>query len=483
MNTNLRSQKGILYNLSILSLGQVVSQLANMAALIYLAGYLGAHWFGVIQVGVAFMSYALITAEWGMMSLGIREVSRLDDTQRIFTYATQHTGLLALQAGLVLAAGILILPHLPFFEHAPWVFLLYLAAVIPQIYTQNWVAVGLERMTLVGTSRIVRSLTYTLLIILGLRHLDGALGHPAAHWVPAIFLLAMVLSNLVVNIPLARWFGHFVHPRRPTWSEAKRRWRETGSVGANILVLRVLFNIDIILLGILAAPEVAGNYAAASRIMFLLVVAVEVLWAALLPRLSRLAKESRTSFLRAFNLYFGFVAAILLPTALGGFLLGPAFVAFIYHGKFQTAGPVFQVLAVSYSMLALGTFLGNTLLAEDRQKWYFLPLVISSLTAIVGVLLLVPDHLGQGASWAMATAHGLLFMILMVINRRKFKTELGLVLVLIIPALVAMTMIILVLHDSHVLLRIAAAAGTYLLLAAWPLKRFQRRVRSLQTAQ
>ncbi len=479
----MRGQKGILYNLSILSAGQVVSQLANMAALIYLADYLGAHWFGVIQVGVAFMSYALITAEWGMMSLGIREVSRRDDPKHIFTYCTEHTGLLAVQAALVLVAGFFLLPRLPFYEHAPWVFLLYLATVIPQITMQNWVAIGLERMAWVGASRMVRSLTYAFLVLVFLRHLDGSFGQPAAHWVPAIFLMAMILGNLVVNIPLARWFGFFVYPQLPAWTEAKRRWRETGSIGANILVLRVLFNIDIILLGMLAAPTVAGNYAAASRIMFLLVVAVEVLWAALLPRLSRLAKESREDFLRSFNLYFGLVAVILLPTALGGYLLGTDFIAFIYKGKFPDSGPVFQVLAISYSMLALATFLGNTLLADDRQRWYFLPLMASSVTAVLGVLLLVPDHSGLGASWAMAAAHGLLLLTLLIINARKFSARLGLVLAGVVPALAAMVLVILALPDLHVLLRIVVAAATYLVVAAWPVRTFQRRTRALQSSQ
>lgn len=479
----MRGKKGILYNLSILSVGQVVSQLANMVALVFLADYLGAHWFGIIQVGVAFMSYALITAEWGMMSLGIREVSRQDDPRQIFTYCRQHMGMLALQAVAIFTVGLLLLPRFPFYEHAPWVFILYLATVLPQVYMQNWIAIGLERMPIVGVSRIVRSLTYAVLVLVALRHLDGFLGHPAPHWVPAIFLLAMILSNLVVNIPLARWLGQFVHPQLPSWPEARRRWRETGSVGANILILRVLINIDIILLGILAAPVVAGNYAAASRIMFLLVVAVEVLWAALLPRLSRLAKESRRDFIRTFNLYFGLVSVLLLPTALGGYLVGPDFVAFIYKGKFSDAGPVFQVLAISYSMLALGTFLGNTLLADDRQRWYFLPLIASSATAVIGVILLVPQHMGLGASWAMASAHGLLLLIMLIINFRKFNAALGRVLISVLPALAVMAAALLALEHTHVLIRIPAAVFTYLLFAAWPVRRFQKQTPALESSQ
>ncbi|PID80119.1 hypothetical protein CSA17_04475 [bacterium DOLJORAL78_65_58] len=473
----MRGRQGVLYNLSVLSLGQVISQLANLAALLILADQLGAHWFGVVQIGVAFMSYALITAEWGMMSLGIREVSRLDEPDAILRYARQHTGLLALQAALVFGLGLLILPRLPFYSHAPLVFLLYLASVLPQVYTQNWIAVGLERMSWVGASRIVRSLVYCGLILL-LSFLDGKDGIQGAVWVPLSFLLAMLVSNLVVNFPVARWLGHFVHPHTVDWAEARRRWRETGTIGVNIIVLRLLFNIDILMLGSLAAPEVAGNYAAAARIIFLLVVAVEVLWAALLPRLSRLAKEPGPAFRRAFNLYFGLVAAILLPVAWGGFQLGDQIIAFVHRGQYPQAGPVFQVLAVSYSMLALATFLGNTLLSEDRQRLYSLPLLVASLVAVAGVRWLVPTHQEQGASWAMLAAHGVLLVCLLAINRDKLQRELGLFLLGLAPALLAMMAVLVFLPPVHLLFRIGAAVMVYGAAAALPARRFQARLRA-----
>lgn len=470
-------RQGVLYNLSVLSLGQVFSQLANLAALIFLGKHLTAHDFGIVQIGVAFMAYALITAEWGMMSLGIREVSRLDDSPAILRYAREHTGMMAFQALGVMGLGLVLLPHLPFYKHAPLVFILYLATVIPQVYTQNWIAVGMERMTWVGTSRIVRSLTYSGLVLLLLRHLDGVGGLATPVWVPLIFLLAMVVSNLVVNLPVARWLGRWVHPAPFSVQESRRRWRETGTIGMNIIVLRLLFNIDILLLGSLATPEIAGNYAAAARIIFLLVVAVEVLWAALLPRLSRLAKESVDHFRRSFNLYFGMVAAILIPVAWGGYWLGEDIIQFIHRGKFPSAGPVFQVLAVSYSMLALGTFLGNTLLAEDRQKLYSLPLIISSLTAVVGVWILSPHHQERGASWAMAGAHGLLLVTLLFINRRKFEKDLGLLLVGLVPALVMMAAGLKIMDGLPLLLQILGAVAIYGACATWPARRFKNQMR------
>jgi len=470
----MHGQKGLLHNLSILTVGQIVSQLANVAALVFLADILGPHRFGIIQIGVAFMSYALITAEWGMMSLGIRELSRLDDPGNIFKYATEHCGMLTIQAGFILALGALILPQLPFYHHDPVVFIIYLSLVIPQIYTQSWVAVGLERMTWVSVAKISRSLVYALLVFLLLPHLDGVAGQDLQRWVPATFLLATIISNLTVNIPLARWFNKFIHPRIPQWTECRRRWTQTSSIGANTVVVRVLYNADLILLGVLASPEAAGNYAAAAKIMFVLVIAVEVLWAALLPRLSRLAKQSPTGFRAAFNLYFGTVASLLLPIALGGYILGDKVIDFLYKGKFQEAGPVFQILALSYTMLALGTFLGNTLLSEDRQKWYLLPLISSSLTAVTSIWLLVPGYGSLGASYGVLIAHGLLLIIMTIINIRNFSLLMVQTVAGTVPGLLVMALLLNHLPNLHVLIQILAGGMAYLIFAFYPLMRFRR---------
>lgn len=471
----MRGQRGVLHNLSILTVGQIASQLANVAALIFLARYLGAHWFGVVQVGVAFMAYALITAEWGMMALGIREISRLDDPGDILRYARTHVGVLALQTAVVAAAGLLLLPRLPFYRHDPVIFLLYLATVLPQVYMHYWIAMGLERMTWVGVFKASRSLLYALFILGVLPLVTDRETAAAARWVPAMFLVAMMLSNLTVNIPLARWFGQWIHPARPRLADIRARWRESASIGANSVVLRVLYNIDILLLGVLVSPDRAGTYAAAARVIFFLVVAVEVLWAALLPRLSRMVKESARGFRLSFNLYFGTVVALLMPVAAGGWLLGPEIITFVYRGQYDAAGPIFSYLAISYSLLAAATFLGNTLLAEDRQRSYFLPLVLSSAVAVTGILLRVPDGGGLGASRAMLLAHGLLFLILAVLNRRNFNRLLAETLAAAAVAVAIMTGLLTVWTDGPVLLRIGGAGGLYLALVAGPLLRLRSR--------
>ena len=471
----MHNRDGIVRNLGVLTGGQIVAQLLTLVALVFLARLLGSHWFGVVQIGVAFSAYALLTAEWGMRSLGIREVARLDRTAAVLRYAQIHQGMLCVQAIAVGAVGLILLPRLPFYHQDQTLFLLYLAMIVPQVFMQDWIGLGLERATWVGIARIGSSLVYALLILLALRPLADLTGWPPYRLVPALLIVAFIGGNILIFIPVTRWLGRPVWPRFAAPREWRRRWRETAPIGASTVTLRILFSIDIIVLGILANPAVAGDYAAAAKVVFLFVIAMEVLWKALLPRLSRLAGESRTGFRRSFNLYLALVLAGLVPAAVGGVLLGPDLISLLYGDRFPAASRVFQILAVSYSLLSVGWFLGNSLIAQDRQAEYFPPLLVSALVALIGCLVLVPRFGSLGASFGMLGGHALLLVSLGVVSRRQLSGALWRPLATIAAATMLLAGVIWMTAGWHPLARIALAASVYVAVMALPVRRWSVR--------
>jgi O-antigen/teichoic acid export membrane protein len=459
-------------NLGALTAGQVVAQLLNLVALVYLARHLGAHWFGVVQIGVAFSAYALLVAEWGMMGLGVREVARLDRAADVKRYAETHQGLLAVQAVGIGALGLLLLPRLPFFPYDPTLFLFYLALIVPQIFMQDWIGLGLERATWVSLARIVRSLVYAGLVLLLLRPLATQTGWPAHRLVPVLLIVAFVAGNAVIGGPVARWLGGPVWPRLPAAGEGRRRWRETTPIGASSLTLRVLLNVDILVLGVLAAPTVAGGYSAAAKVVVPLVIAMEVLWKALMPRLSRLASEADRGFRRGFNLYLAVVLAGLMPAAVGGVIVGPDLMAWLYEDRFPAAGRVFQVLVVAYPLLAVGWYFGNALIARDRQGAYFPPLLAAALVAMGGCIWLVPRYGAVGAACGMLAGHLLLCVSLGYVSRRELSPALWRPLAAIAAGCVLLVVAAWAAADWHLLPRIAAAAAVYGCAIAWPARRW-----------
>ena len=472
----MRGQGGILRNLGILTGAQIAAQLLNVVALVYLARRVGAHWFGVLQVGANVMVYALIIAEWGLFSTGVRSVSRLERPADVRAYARAHAGLLAALALAVLGLGALVLPRLPFFREDPWVFGLYLLCVTAQVMTLDWVGVGLERMFWVGVAKVVRSLVYAVAVLLLVAPLDGAGGWPAWRWVPLLLLASVWAGNVVIGLPLARWLGGPVWPAWRGLADWRARLGAAGPVGAANLVMKVLVTVDILLLGILARPDEAGAYAAAAKIGLVLIVAVEVLWNALLPRLSRLWQESPARFRARLALYLGLILACFVPVAAGGTALGEPFMRALYGAQFPGAGGVFRILIVSYVVLATGQFFGNALIACDRQRDAFPPFAVSAAVAVAAGLLLIPRAGGTGAAWAMFAAHVTLLLTAGWTCRALLSRRLGEAAVITGGASLVMGLVVARLGAAWPLGgAIAAGLGLYALLAAWPLQRWLRR--------
>ncbi|MFO7608281.1 MAG: oligosaccharide flippase family protein [Candidatus Krumholzibacteriia bacterium] len=473
----MRGQAGIVRNLGVLAGAQATAQLLNLAALVFLARYLGDRWFGVVQVGVAVSAYALITAEWGLLTLGVRELARQDEPARARRYAGEHQGLLAVLAVVVLAAGLLVLPRLPFWREDPVLFLLYLALVVPQVFAHEWIGIGAERMGWVGVSRIAGSVVYAAAVLLLLQPLDGVGGWPAWRWVPLFYLVSFAAGQAVLAVPVRRWLGGFVWPRRGSRAEWTRRLREAAPIGASILAMRVLVNGDLVLLGVLAAPAVAGQYAAPAKVGYLLVVAMEVLWKALLPRLSRLAAAPGGAFAARFRLYFGIVLVAVVPVAVGGVVLGRDLVTLVFGDQYAAGGPVLQVLAVSYSLLALGWFLGNSLLAADRQREFFPPLLAGAVLVVALGTILIPRHGALGAAWAVLAAHA----VLLVLTVRRCRSWFGRDLVGAGWAAAAGAGALAAAAAATAALpfvpRAGVCAAAYLAAAAWPLRRWLGRRR------
>jgi O-antigen/teichoic acid export membrane protein len=470
----MRGAQGILKNLSILSGAQVAAQLLNVVALVYLARVVGSHWFGVLQIGSAFSGYALICAEWGMWALGIREVARLDSPDAVRNYVRVHVGLLAALSLFVLAIGMACLPLFPAFRLDPWIFLVYLILVVPQVFMLDWVGIGLEQMTWVGIVKICRSLFYALLVLLLLTRLDGLAGWPAQRWAPVMFLIGFIVSNRIMTWRLGRWVGAAAVPVWAGWREWRRRLGQAGPIGASNITVRIVLGIDVILLGALADPAIVGSYAAAAKILFVLIVAVEVLWKAFLPRLSRLWADSAGAFRHRFNLYLGLVWAGFVPAAAGGFTVGERLMQQVYGDAFGGAGVVFQILSFSYVLLSLGMFFGNTLIAIDRQQAYFPPLVAAAVAAVLGNLLLVPRHGALGACWAMLISHSLLFVWTTWTCRRLLGPALALPFLTSLLGTAAMVVVIRLLAFWPLAALIAVGAVVYGMAAGPLLWRWSR---------
>lgn len=398
---------GLWRDLGVLSAGQGAAQLLNLAALVVVARALGGHWFGVLQVAAATSAYVLLAAEAGLFTLGVRDLARLDprDHAGARDLVARRVGGLLL---LALAAGLLGAALLPWFGAPrldPRLLWLYLAGVLPQALMADWVVLGLGRPAWAAAARTVRSLVAALLVLLIFGGLDEGAGGGLRLWAPLSYLAGFFAGNLVAAAGATRALGARPGRRRPSRPVLRGDLAAAVPIGAANLLRRVLFNIDLVVLGLLATPVEAGRYAAASRLAFVLVTVTESSLGAVLPRLAKLHRRGLPDYRRGVRRAAAVAGLALATLAAAGALFGGPLVRRLFGEAFAGSASVFTVLVVGYAALALALLLHESLVAEDRQSAGLPPLAAGAALAAVGAAIAAPLGGAVGVAWAMAVSH------------------------------------------------------------------------------
>jgi len=399
--------RGVWSDAGVLAAGQAVAQLANLAALAWVARLLGAADFGLIQVAVAAVSYLLVGAELGLFTHGVRQVSRLDDPAAVRAAVRDHGGLLLALALAGLAVGEPLLAALPARGHDPWIFRLYLLALLPQAFMLDWAALARGRPGIAGLGRAARSLVYAALVLLLAGGLDGVAGQPLRRWIPALYLASLVAGDLLVWRLVRARLGGPLGPRRPGAAVWRGLLRGIAPIGGAHLGRRLLFNVDLLLLGVWATPAAAGKYAASAKLAFPLVVAAEVALGALLPRLARAWAAGRWQFAAMLRRLLGGAALLWGTGAAAGALLGPWLLPRLFGEAYADAAGLARTLFPAYALLGLGVLLHESQIAADRARSALIPLAVAAVAAVALGALWIPARGPEGAARAVLISHAL----------------------------------------------------------------------------
>ncbi len=398
---------GFWRDLGVLAAGQGAAQLLNLAALVLVARALGGHWFGVVQVAAAVSAYVLLAAEAGLFTLGVRDLARLAPLEhdRARDLVARRTGLLLLLALVLVLPACALLPWFGAPRQDPRLLWLYLAGVLPQALMADWVVLGLGRPAWAAAARTARSLATALLVLLLFGRVGAGEGAGLRLWAPLAYLAGFFAGNLVAAAGAARALGARPRWQRPTLTGSRDDLAAATPIGAANLLRRVLFNVDLVVLGLLAAPVEAGRYAAASRLAFVLVTVTESSLGAVLPRLVRLRRLGLPAYRRGVRRAAARAALALGVLAAAGVLLGGSLVRWLFGREFAGSATVFAVLVVGYAALSLALLLHESLVAEDRQAAGLPPLAVGAVLAAAAAAVAAPLGGAAAVAWAMAAAH------------------------------------------------------------------------------
>lgn len=371
--------------------GEVANKTLRFGATVVLARALTANDFGLVNVGISISGIALVACSLGLPDQGAREVA----------IAPARAGWLV---GRVLAARVASLTLVAAVgvpvAQAVWpghTGLLLVAAAMAAVMASSgdWLARGLERMSIAATANAVGG----TVVLCGSAVVAVLSGRATAAL--AAFMVGEAAVALVLWLRVHRHLGVKVKLRgiRPMLMRAR------PLALSSVAIYSYYANIDTLILAFTHSNREAGLYSAPYRLFLVLNLVAVFAACAMLPTLSRFAAdEEAASADHLLASSFGLLATYGL-VALGIVeLVGGDLLAGLFGSQFRTGSTTFVLLTAGVGWYSIGYPAGYSLIALGRNARFLQGAAVASILSVGLDLALIPPFGMRGAGFATLVA-------------------------------------------------------------------------------
>ena len=388
-------------NLFWLFLGQAGSSLLAFISTIWLARKLTDEGFGLLAFVQAIVIYMALIVDLGLSTYGTREVSR---HREIVGSIAANIAIIRFILACILYALlsiILLISHLPFetkllfFGGGLWLFV--------QALNFEFTFQGLERMELFSLSRFSVQLVYLILVVLFITERNDlwrapfykAVGGGVSVICLSVFLFKRMNFRTEYRANIALWRSYL---------------RESIVMALSVVAIKIYYNFDTIMLGLMDEPEVVGWYNAAYKIILLVIAGATLIQFAFAPTFSRDKEDSNfmKNVLRDFSLILTFTGSIIAGTLI---LSGPVLVNTLYGNVYENANNALMLLSISSLLIFCETIFIAPLLYVGFQRDYLWIVISGAVVNIILNLIAIPLFSYIGAAVTTIISHGVIILI------------------------------------------------------------------------
>jgi O-antigen/teichoic acid export membrane protein len=212
-------------------------------------------------------------------------------------------------------------------------------------------------------------------------------------------IAAAVATGYAVNTLLAVYLARrHIDDARP--SGADRRWviRTATPLGLASLLASMYFVLDMALVGYLVEGEQLGFYAAAVKLLSLLVAVPGMVMAVSLPGLS-MARDDRDELGRFARRTSHWIAATGLPACAACAVFAHPLVEFIYGSAYGPADQLVRILSLAAVIALVSNVLGTLQITLGIVRAQLIANSIALTVNIVGNVVLVPKYGVESSAW------------------------------------------------------------------------------------
>ena len=377
---------------------ETAGKVATFAMTVMAARQLGAAGFGGFAFALSFSMLLATLPHWGLSARLVKEGS--EDRRRLPTLLTETVILRALLGAPVVAIGLAVaVLTRPDASSAAALVLVLVATLMDELFMDTGRTVADARQEQGWASRAL-ILERTAQAILGIAALVAGFGLVG---LSVGYLAGTAVGALAITRSLRRT-GVTVRPGLVHRRSLLRSLRGTTAFAINAIVAMALFRVDQVMLSALKGDEALGPYAAAYRLIEMVMF---ISWAAaraVFPAMSASAEAWRVR--HGVEQAIAGVAVLYMPFAVGLALEAEPVVRTLFGAGFVDQGvPAARWLAATPMLFAIG-FLAIYAAVARGLRWAIVTPTAAGLAVNVATnLLLIPPLGGTGAAIATVVSY------------------------------------------------------------------------------
>ena len=323
---------------------------------IYIARKLGDEDFGKLSFAYSFAGICFITADFGLSTILIRNVSRQKELTK------EYVGnILVLKIVLSLICISVIGLFILFTDYPAdiiTILVIFGGVMFFKALIDFFCAVsnahermGIEAF-LKGTNHILLFLSGIVVLVVGY----GLFG--LANVFLVVYSISSIIGFYIVYVSIVE-----IRPRLNL-----RFWkyilRESLPLALTVIFTVIYFKIDVVMLSLIRGDNSEiGWYSAAMRLIELMGVVPALIVSALFPIAASLYKESIDSLRKVYKTSFRYLLIVALPISVGILLLSERFVFTIYGKEYFKTVPALKIMAIALIFIFVNYILMNILVS------------------------------------------------------------------------------------------------------------------------
>jgi O-antigen/teichoic acid export membrane protein len=438
-----------------------ITRFLKLILIIYVARILGATEYGKFSFALAFVSLFVIFSDFGLSRITTREFAREKEKEKEFSSIFSLKIFLSLGTLLLILISSFFITPDPIIQKVIWILGIY---ILISSFSEIVYAFlrARQRMEYESLAKILEALVLTsagFFVILNF---------PSVENLSYSYLFASLTALIFILI-----FFHFkVFSLKISFE--KSIWKKFLSLswplGFVVIFASIYNSIDSVMMGYLGQIAETGWYNAAYKIVRVTSIPAALISISFYPALSKFFKESKEKLQRVWDQQTEIMLLFAIPLMVGGIVLAPKIINFIYDPSFAPSIFALQILILMIGIIYLIGPLSQVLIVSNQQKKNFWIAFSGAVINIILNLILIPKYSLYGAAIATVITFVLMFILYFIftvqftsiqpLNSKIFLTLLGTILATIPMYFVISQPKI---YNLNILISILIGTGIYLI--------------------